>query len=154
VSLPIVNRSLAALFLVSAVGLFVNQAFLNASPSEMFLKKANAAGSLPIDSVPTRLFDVNLTTDSFPERNVFQPYRAPEPTPTSAPMMQTSASLGSNFRLSGIYLGENPEALIEAVDEKKTYSVTQGSVLKGLTIKEIRSDAVVITDGQSERTLQ
>ena len=60
----------------------------------------------------------------------------------------------SKLKLSGIYLGDTPEALIEDTEEKRTYTVNVGSQVKGLTVKEVHTESVVLSDGQSETVLR
>jgi hypothetical protein len=156
------NRTLFATLLSLLFYFLVSQIFLKESIGSDFMKKANF-GEAQMAGVPVELFNqtVQIQPETLPKRKVFQPWK---PAPPDAAAGQGESGGGAqgqgslagmtNLKLSGIYVGEDPEALIEAVDEKKTYTVGVGSEIRGLKVKKVSEEGVVLTDGQSERLLQ
>lgn len=159
VSLQTANRALIATLGILLISFVSGQVFFRDSPGLEFMKKANAMGAPAIDA-PSNLFDVQVSAETFPPRNVFRPWKAPDPAAAGSGDTATTLMPGalsgviSNLKLSGIYLSEIPEALIEAVDEKKTYSVRKGSEIRGLKVKEVKEDGVILTDGRVDQLLQ
>lgn len=137
-----------------------NQVFVKESSSADFMKRANAM-TAPSLEYPSHLFgvdEVNKNLETVANRNAFQPWKPPAPKPVDAsgPVIPSGllASVVPNLKLSGIYFGEQPEALIEATDEKRTHTVGVGGKIKGLTVKEIKPDGVVLTDGSAEQIIR
>jgi hypothetical protein len=113
--------------------------------------------------VPAELFGVKVSLDQVPQRNVFQPYKAPEPKPepVQAPVVAAPVAVDNpldvklaQMKLSGLYMGDTPEALVEALDEKRTYAVKIGSEFKGLTVKDIKAEGIWFTNGKAEQLLK
>lgn len=152
------NRALLLTLVVLLIYFLNVQVITKASPNAEFLKKAGAGGAAPMN-IPADLFSARLDSEELAKRNLFQPWRPLPPSEANAPVAeaaapQTTFSIMSTMKLSGVYLSDVPEALIEATDEKKTYAVKAGSVIKGLTVKAVKAEGVVLTDGKSEATLQ
>lgn len=170
-SLASINKFLS----VIAIGLFLyfslNHLFIRKSPVELFMKRADAMNA-PAIEFSTDIFStesIDRHAEALAKRNAFRPWApAPPPQPAAgaagsggvagptaySPPNSSLAAVSANLKLSGIYLSDIPEALVEVVDEKKTYAVSAGSKVKGLTVKEVKSTGVVFTDGQSEYFLQ
>ncbi|PIV39144.1 MAG: hypothetical protein COS29_04160 [Candidatus Omnitrophica bacterium CG02_land_8_20_14_3_00__42_8] len=55
--------------------------------------------------------------------------------------------LTKDFNLAGIYMGEYPEVMIEDKAAKKTYFLKQGDKIKGVVVKNIFKDKVVLEYG-------
>lgn len=125
------------------------------------MAKAQVSSAAPMED-PSELFEAREVDENYQtlaDRNVFQPYRSqekprPVPTPEPQPAASNLAAIASTMKLSGTYLSDQNEVLIELLDEKRTVSVPQGGTLKGVTVKEVRSDSVVLSDGVTEFTLQ
>ena len=124
------------------------------------MQKANAMTPSPPMELPPDLFSVDVSKASVPERNVFQQYRPPAPKPVEAPkpdaVVENPSTLSAlaNFKLTGIYMGEVPEALVETIDEQKTYALKAGSELRKVQVKEVKAEGVVFTDGKTEQLLK
>ena len=155
-SIRFANRVLFVLFAGVLVFFVGHQFAAKYSPSDLFMKRANAM-DVPVMHLPENFFVVqNLNREAFSDRNVFKPWKqpAPEATATATGPSSTVATLAAQLKLSGIYQDAVPEALLEALDEKKTYVVSAGKQIKGLTVKEVKSNGVLVTDGQSEFLIQ
>ncbi|MBI2094977.1 MAG: hypothetical protein HYT89_02285 [Candidatus Omnitrophica bacterium] len=151
-SIHTVNR-LLGLALAGFVAYFASsQFFLREDPADVFMKKASAMNAAALE-LPPDLFSVpDKDLGGVVQRNIFRPWKAAPP-PSAQPSAEPSNSLvaiASTLKLSGIFLGDIPEALIEVTDEKKTYVVSKGMTIKGAQVKEVGPDAVILTDGQSE----
>ncbi len=128
------------------------------------MKRANAESPEPVE-IPRAFFVVEGASNHFSavdERNVFRPWQppaepAPAPAAAAAPNQSSSGQLqqkAAAFKLTGVYFGDEPEALVEATDEKRTYTLKAGSEIRGIKVKEVKEDGVVFTDGQSEFLLK
>jgi len=156
------NRALLTCLITLSVYFIAIQFLWRESLGEAFIQKVNSIGVPSVRAVSSVLSvdDLNRDLGDIRKRNLFQPWRAPDPEsqPAQALSQGSAASPLSSaighLKLTGIYLSDKPEALIEAADEKKTYAVSTGSQLKGLKVKEIRADGVVVTDGQNETMLR
>ena len=135
------------------------------SLSDAFMQKTGAVAPAPVS--PEMLSGMSLGEDlgsdlsDVKKRNLFQPWRPPEPAPEAAASQPALAApsgvldtAASQLKLSGIYMSDEPEALLESTDEKKTYAVARGTEIKGVKVKEVRPDGVVLTDGQNEKVIQ
>ncbi len=66
----------------------------------------------------------------------------------------TIASLIKNFRMVGIIWSNAPQVMIEDVSERRTYLLNQGNMLKGVVVKEILKDRVVLSYDNQETELR
>lgn len=157
-SLKTLNRILGACFLLSLFYFVTSHGLVRESPGDDFMLKANAMPKATPVEVPANLFSVNVSGASVPQRNVFQPYRPPAPKPVETaaapPDVGALQAAIANLKLTGIYMGDTPEALVETVDEQKTYAVKVGSELKNLKVKNVRPEGVLFTDGKAEQMLK
>ena len=162
------NRVLFAGLAVFSFYFVMNQFFLQIAPGGLFKKHTGVVTMPPFDppANPLSLDNLQSYLETMAKRNIFQPWKPPAPVPVApaAPAGPASAaapapganiqSVLSKLKLSGIYLGDTPEALIEDTEEKRTYTVYAGSQIKGLTVKEVHTESVVLSDGQSETVLR
>ena len=161
-TLETVNRLLLTCLITLFIYFASTQVLWKESLSDAFMQKSNALVMPPVGLSPELLSVGDLGTDlaDVSKRNLFQPYRPPEPSaqaPVEAPPPTPGnilSQVSGHLKLSGIYMSDEPEALLEATDEKKTYAVSAGSQIKGIKVKEVRADGVVLTDGQSEKVIQ
>ena len=159
-SLRTLNRVLTASFLIVLIYFVASHAMTKSSVGGDFMQKANAMAPASVADIPSNLFSVRIDPGSVPERNVFQPYKPPTPKPVEAPAAAPVSNAGaldgalSNFKLTGIYMGEIPEALVETNDEQKTYAIKEGSELRGVKVKAVKPEGILFTDGQSEQLLR
>ncbi|MBI4432249.1 MAG: hypothetical protein HY592_02050 [Candidatus Omnitrophica bacterium] len=159
-TVKLVNHTLAGVLGVLMIYFLTNQVFTKESPSADFLRRANAM-STPNLELPPNLFnmqEVNQGVEVIANRNAFQPWKPPVPKVIVAtgPVIPAGLmqSVVPNLKLTGIYFGEQPEALIEAVDEQRTYTVSKDDKIKGIIVKEVKPDGVVLTDGAADHFLQ
>ena len=164
------NRLLFAGLVVFLFYFVTNQFFLQTAPNGIFKNKIGVVAMPPFDppANPLELGNLQSNLETMAKRNIFQPWKPPPPVaPATVPVpagqpdpaanpapSPTLQGVISKLKLSGIYLGDIPEALIEDTDEKKTYTVYAGSQIKGVTVKEVSAESVVLSDGQSESVLQ
>lgn len=156
------NRLLLTCFVTFFLYFLSTQFIWKDSMSDAFMQKTSAIGAVPAQPL-SGLFSndgVNEDLSEVKKRNLFQPWRpepvAEAPAVAEAPQSPsgTLAAAASQLKLSGIYMSDEPEALLEAIDEKKTYAVSKGSEIKGVQVKEVRADGVVLTDGQNDKVIQ
>jgi len=60
------------------------------------------------------------------------------------------SSMTKDLSLSGIYQGQHPEVIIEDKTSKKVYFLKQGDEIKGMKIKSILKDRVILQYGEEE----
>ena len=160
-SVRTLNRVLAACLGILALYFLGSQVFRR-PPAAEFAKKTGAARP-PVLEMSSDLFstqDVEKQIAEVGRRNIFQPWSEAARAAVAAvsPAAVSSEALSArvaSLKLSGIYAeGDSPEALVEDTEEKKTYMVAPGSQFKGLTVKDVKEDSVLLTDGESEYILQ
>ncbi len=158
-SIRTINRLLAVSLSGFLVYFSASQFFLREDPAEVFMKKASAMNAAALE-LPPNLFSVeDKDLGGVTQRNIFHPWKelpplAPVVPEKPAAPSNSLVSVAATLKLSGIFLGDIPEALVEVTDEKKTYVVSKGMTIKGIQVKEVRPDAVILTDGQSEVPLR
>ncbi len=148
--------------LLALLSYFVVGQVLFRKPSGDKLKARAEAPSVVSLEIPAELFsvrEVESRRDLLEERNVFQPTLAQgKPRAVQTPEFQPTSSnlsaVAGNLKLTGTFLSDRNEALIELLDEKRTVSVPEGGTIKGVTVKAVRSDAVILSDGVTEFVLQ
>jgi hypothetical protein len=60
------------------------------------------------------------------------------------------ARIKTDLQLVGIYFSEKPEVIIEDKSEKKTYFLKEGGNIKGIKVKSILQDRVILESGGLE----
>ena len=76
---------------------------------------------------------------------------------SASPDLQEPASfekLLSGLSLKGIVSLGSPEAILERKDKKTTFFVQTGDSFEGLTVKEVREDSIVFSDGTRDEILK
>ena len=71
----------------------------------------------------------------------------------AAPTGPNIQDIISDLSLGGIFEGQNMEAIVEDRSQQKTYFLKQGDEIKGVTVKEILSDRVILQMGDQEADL-
>jgi hypothetical protein len=153
-----VNGALATSLATLCMYFVVTQFLWKESLSATFMQKAAAPSAANSGTMPSLVMLGDLKQEIAPVkgRNLFQPWK-PDPVSESSAAPSTPQppqGASGRFKLSGIYMSDPPEALLEAVDDKKTYAVTAGTEIKGIKIKEVRADGVVVIEGDTERLIQ
>ncbi|MCX5667071.1 MAG: hypothetical protein NTY34_02010 [Candidatus Omnitrophica bacterium] len=150
INLRTVNKALAAIVAVLAILVFYNWAFGGRSVSEIvdsFSKiKYQAIQRKGVES----LKPLNAYTEQVRRRDIFKP----------APSRQGAAAAGSTLQalikdlsLVGIYQGKEPEAMVEDKPAKKVYYLNKGGQIKGMTVKDILKDRIILQYGNDEAEL-
>ncbi|MFH0799988.1 MAG: hypothetical protein V2A66_07410 [Pseudomonadota bacterium] len=116
------------------------------------LLQSRVAEALPAQDRPSlNLPPVDEFLASLARRSLFQPTAgeaAPrKPSPADADM----AGVMENFKLVGIAWGAAPEAMIREVKEGRTFFLKEGQKLKGVLVKQILKDRVIMEyNGQTK----
>lgn len=109
-----------------------------------------------VSSVPAQLPRSQAIEDFKPEqfyiaevakRDIFHPVGTNLKVETGK---STLKELTKDFSLAGIYQGEYPEAMIEDKNAKKTYFLKAGDEIKGIKVKSILKDGVILQYGEEE----
>jgi len=84
------------------------------------------------------------------------------PVKEEAPVLEKKAEIQmplledliKNFRIVGIIWSNAPQVMIEDVSDRRTYLLSQGNMLKGVLVKEILKDRVVLSYDNQETELR
>ncbi len=163
-TIPVVNKVLGASLMLMMAYLLVYQVIPKKSMKiEPAVPSAGRSAGFEDARNLFALESVGQASQSIAARNVFRPY-APPPPPDPSQMAAADAKSSqptgqlatvlANLRISGIFLGDAPEALVEVKDERKTYILPIGGEIRKIKVKDIRSDSIVFTDGQNDQVLQ
>lgn len=86
--------------------------------------------------------------DEVKKRDVFHP--PVEKKIAVEPAKPALKELTKDFSLAGIYKGDYPEAMIEDKAAKKMYFLKEGDEIKGIKVKSILKDRVILRSGEEE----
>lgn len=104
-----------------------------------------------LTSVPVEEFLEPITG-----RSLFQP-KTEEIKPVEAappPKQEGAGGIMENFRLVGIAWGTEPEAMIKDSQEGRTFFLKTGDELKGVIVKEILKDRIIVEfEGQTKEIM-
>ena len=87
---------------------------------------------------------VNFYLAQVKKRDLFHPVTATVTPPDG------SAAGNKEFSLSGIYVGQYPQAIITDKSEQKSYFLKVGDEIKGYTVKSILKNRVILQQGDEE----
>jgi hypothetical protein len=115
------------------------------------LKQAAEASALKENIAPALDMDINNIFSNAGGRNMFtaSPRGAEAEAVSAESAMQMPA-----VKVVGIIWSDNPQVMFEDAKEQKTYLLSAGDKIGGLTIKSILQDKVIVTDGKTERELR
>lgn len=149
--LAFVNRMLGALVGLGLVGSIANSFFFKPDINRVYnrvVQMTVSSGNGPAVAVRK---PVDEYVASIAQRNLFQPGAKIEAMPTTAgPSSLPSGGVEetlSNLQLVGISWGAYPEAMIRDKKEGRTYFIKQGLQFKGVLVKEIQKDRIVVEYG-------
>jgi len=116
---------------------------------EISLKNLSATslGNLqPINTTPGQTYQpVNFYLKQVKKRDLFHPVKADSSIPAgNAPLTN------KDFSLSGIYMGQYPQAIITDKAEQKAYFLKEGDDIKGYKVKSILKNKVILQQGDEE----
>lgn len=87
---------------------------------------------------------LNFYVEEIRKKDIFSPASS-ESIGSKTPYVPSGLrELAKNLSLVGIYMGMYPEAMVEDKTEKKTYFLKQGNEIKGLKVKEILPDRIIL----------
>jgi len=114
------------------------------------------AETLPVQEHPNlNPIPVEEILASITSRSLFQP-KTGEPDPKEAAAAAAAGPLGvlENFKLVGIAWGSIPEAMIREVKEGRTFFLKEGEKIRGVVVKEILKDRVIVEhEGQTKELM-
>lgn len=116
---------------------------------EISLKKLSEApsGNLSVaSSAPVQTYQpVNFYLKQVKKRDLFHPVTA-----DSTATVDNARPSNKDFSLSGIYVGQYPQAIITDKSEQKSYFLKEGDEIKGYKVKAILKDKVILQQGDEE----
>lgn len=152
-NLKLVNGLLAAL--LAALVIFLAADFIGSRPDlkKIYPKVSDLAANIPLNRGSISLLEpVSNYINASKKRDIFNPLPV-----TSPEKLKENPSLLidliKDLRLVGIYWSEDPEAMIENEKEKKTYFLKTGQIIKGVKIKAILKDRVILEYNNEETEL-
>lgn len=151
VSVPARLNGPLALICVLVIFLSVTNIFF--FKSDIGQLHGRVAETLPVQERPNlNPLPVEAFLTPITSRSLFQPTTGePEPKKPSP-----AADLGGveNFKLVGIAWGTQPEAMIREVKEGRTFFLKEGEKIKGVVVKEILKDRVIVEqEGQTKELM-
>lgn len=128
--------------------LFMFVDFWIGMPKEEVLKRLEAAakrasiGDLAIEQLKPQEFYLQEITG----RNIFALVEPPPPAPVSpAAGNQVVESIITAYRVVGIIWSESPQAILEDTKANTTQLVNRGTTFKGVRVKDILKDRVILS---------
>ena len=145
---PRVNGILGAVFFVSIL-LLVGMFFLlsRVVRSEPLLPSLPPLAVMPA-AVTQAYAPLDDYLDTVSARDIFLPASAATPAGT-----QPAEGAARDLILSGIYMGQQPQAIIQDKTSGKVYFLGEGDRVGGYTVKRILADKVILQRGTRELEL-
>ncbi len=152
-NLRLINRVFAVFLAVLVI--FLAADFIASRPNlkKIYPKVSGLAASTPLNKEPvTFLEPVSNYINASKKRDIFNPLSVmpPEKFKESASLLR---DLIKDLSLVGIYWSRDPEAMIEHIKEKKTYFLKIGQTIKGIQVKAILKDRVILEYNNEEMEL-
>jgi len=152
-NLRLVNSVLAAFLAVLVVFLAADFIISRPNLKKIYPKVSDLAASIPLNrGFVSFLEPVSNYLNASKKRDIFNPLSL-SPTEKSKESPSVLIDLIKDLRLVGIYWSKDPEAMIEHTKEKKTYFLKIGQVIKGVKIKAILKDRVILEYNNEETEL-
>ena len=116
------------------------------------LLHSRVAEALPIQERPNlNMPPVEGYLTSLTNRSLFQPTTAEVAPKEPPPGEEDIAGTLNNLKLVGIAWGATPEAMIREVQQGRTFFLKEGEKIKGVSVKQILKDRVVLEyNGQTK----
>jgi len=142
--LKVVNRGIGVLAAVLLLALIIDMIFPSHQVTKIY---ANTSRSHNWETQKKKVIALEAFTvyqDAVRKRDIFNPVT--QNVSASAGIGKTAQfqEITKDLSLVGIYWGASPEAMIEDTAAKKTYFLKRGDEVKGIIIKEILKDRVVL----------
>ena len=108
---------------------------------------ATSLGDLQATNVtPAQTYQpVNFYIKQVKKRDLFHPVKA-----DSGVSADNAPIVNKDFSLSGIYMGQYPQAIITDKAEQKAYFLKEGDDIKGYKVKSILKNKVILQQGDEE----
>ncbi len=157
ITLRAVNQAILALCALTTLYLVFD--FLMGMPNSSMIQrlektaKKAGVGNISIEA----LNPLSLYLNEVSQHNIFS---LPEPPPVEEAVTQQPAvsetlkNMVQTFRVVGIIWSDVPQVMIEDSKEGRTYSLTRGSLLKGVRVKDILRDRVILSYDNQEIELR
>lgn len=147
----------AILFLTIYLGYSVVAMALQLKKASNLIFEAKQGPSAPmVEVLPFPVQNLVYYQEKVATRDIFRPLQAKEeakPAPEPAP--EASVDLAKNFSLVGIAWSDEPEAMIEDVEQKRTYFLKRGQTFgDSITVIKILKDRVILEIGGKEVELK
>jgi len=146
--IEIINRSLA-IVLVLFLGAFIYSAVLGRPSIE---KTVRHFPRPPVRSMKANNHEAFMSSDAYvkmsKQRDIFSREQHATVEGVAVADKPDAPRTKTDLQLVGIYFSEEPEVIIEDKTEKKTYFLKEGDNIKGIKVKSIRQDRVILeSDG-------
>ena len=141
IDINLVNRSLVIILaIILAAAIFSG---INKGPN---LSKLTSISSRYMNQItkpkPAESFKpLAYYTEQVRKRDLFSPNTSEA---SASGGRRSQQEIAKDLSLAGIYQGEYPEAMIEDKVEKKTYFLKEGDEIKGMKVKSILKDRVIL----------
>ena len=116
---------------------------------EISLKKLSATSLSNLQSVnaaPAQMYQpVNFYLKQVKKRDLFHPVTADSTVPVDG-----AVASNKDFSISGIYMGQYPQAIITDKSDQKVYFLKEGDDIKGYKVKSILKNKVILQQGDEE----
>lgn len=152
-NLRLVNRVFAVFLAVLII--FLAADFINLRPNlkKIYPKVSDLAAGTALNKEPIAFLEpVSNYINASKKRDIFNPLSA---MPSEKLKEDSSAlrDLIKDLSLVGIYWSRDPEVMIEHTKEKKTYFLKIGQTIKGIQVKAILKDRVILEYNNEEMEL-
>ena len=144
IDLKVINKIFMNILVISII--FGTYYMVSKRPSAA--KIADVISGIKLQAIKRRSIEtfkpLYFYTDEVKKRDIFRPVVKDIEeikVKITKPKLQ---ELAKDLTLVGIYIGRYPEVMIEVKTEEKTYFLKQGDEIKGMKIKEILKDRVIL----------
>jgi hypothetical protein len=145
--LKIFNKFLIVIVLLLAVYLAIDFVLQRENINNIY-KKEGVAGKIILDiGKEKETLPIVHYLEMVQRRNVFSPIELDISEEEGKKEEENLAKLSQGLKLVGIYLGENPSAMIEDQDAKKTYFLNQGDKIREFKVESVLENKVTLSYG-------
>ncbi|MBI3602388.1 MAG: hypothetical protein HY209_05800 [Candidatus Omnitrophica bacterium] len=159
INLAAVTKILFIILVALIMLVFYNVTRQRPSLSKLTAGVSTGGAQLPGPKPIEEFNPVTVYLDEAKKRDLFHPIPPPAP-PTPVVSLKEKVkpaatavdlrALIKNLTLSGIYQGQDVEVMVEDKTTKKTYFLKQGDEVKGMKVKAILKDRVILQLGTQE----
>lgn len=144
INLGSVSRALGIVFLVITLIVIHHLIFNRVNIARIVerISKINFAGNVKRDI--EKFPPLYVYTDLAHKRDLFRPTGRIEQTTVRANLNEEFKTLIKDIKVVGIYWGQAPEVMLEDTVAGKTYFLSKESLIKGIKIKEIYQDRILL----------